>query len=65
MGTVVEGNSFLAVVDVKIFRHHMLAQHESVTKALRRRVADHIVVVLVPGGDESRGMTRVRLQFLP
>ena len=60
-----EHDRLFAVVDVKMIRHHVFAEHEAVAEALRRHVPQHIVVVLVAGGDQACGMAWVRQQMFP
>ena len=63
VGSVVEHDPLFAVVYVEIVRHHMFAQYETVSESLRRNVPQHVVVILVAGSDQPRGMTRIRLQL--
>ena len=64
VGAIVESDALFAVMNVQIVGHHMLAQNKSVPEALSRHIAQHIIVVLVTGGNKACSVTGIGLQFL-
>lgn len=65
VGTVVKGQTFLTVVNVKIIRHNVFTRNDAVAEALYGDVAYDVVVVLIARQDQPRRVTGVRLKLLP
>ena len=61
---IVEGNAVLAVVDIEIVGHHVLAENKTVFEALRGDISHHVVVILVARHHQTHRVAGIFQQFL-
>ena len=60
---VVKSDALLAVMHVEIIGDDVFTQNEAVAETLHGDVVQNVVVVLIVGGDQSRDVTGIWLQF--